>query len=108
MHPLRPSSHTWQERFVKYAEKTVTTMETNKNKVAEGWYSEEDMKVVLKWNKYLRYQSGVLNPFSSWFGNDMNQLCHVFRALRGLRKKIDGAVKICLQDKTLVRPGSSS
>lgn len=52
-------------------------METNKNKVAEGWYSEEDMKVVLKWNKYLRYQSGVQNPFSSWFGNDMNRLCHV-------------------------------
>lgn len=39
--------------FIRRCEKTTTEIDTQKNKIAVGWYSKEDMKTVLKWNVIL-------------------------------------------------------
>ena len=53
--------------------------ERTKNKVLAGYYSKSDMKTELKWNQNLREKYS------------MTDCCQ-------LRKKIDGAIKLCQQD----------
>ena len=45
----------WEDVFIKQIEKTVTETQKESNTITVGWYSESDMKTVLKWPKILVY-----------------------------------------------------
>lgn len=46
-------SFSFQELFLKQVEKTSTETERERNRVAVGWYSKDDMKTQLKWHAKL-------------------------------------------------------
>ena len=66
--------------------KTIET-QREKNKITVGWYSRTDMKTELKWNAKL-----AINISLSSVSN------RLLPDALGLRKKIEGAVKVCMKD----------
>ena len=42
-----------QEKFIKLKEKSITKNDKTTRDLNVGWYSEDDMVKVLKWNKLL-------------------------------------------------------
>ena len=70
-----------------------------------GWYSKEDMRTDLKWNTNLE-SLAVDDCFCNSLFSEMATL-PFYHKLPMLRKKIEGAILVCMQDeKHLVRLGS--
>ena len=76
-----------QDKFVDVMTTIRSTKEEKKNKIAEGWYSKEDMRTELKWHPHLgknsHAQSTPHDPYE---------------IKTGPRKKIEGAIRSCQAD----------
>lgn len=79
-------------------------MERENMRLQVGWYSREDMKSCLKWNQNLRSidnRMSNIRPLSLINNRRTN-----VGSLASPRKKIEGAIKVCMEDEeTLVRQG---
>ena len=87
--------------FLDEMEKIIIHRKTVKVTKDEGWFSESDMKVELKWNPYPSHNtSGNKNSFKSKYPRFPN-----LKIFSWLRQRIAGAKKVCEEKgDTFCRP----